>query len=173
MIEIIQTLLNPSVFSALLILSGAVVVLSRKRLHASLALLFFIAGYFVIQIPLISELVITREQKYMAQGVISLCLIVLYCSLGVTLPLLLAAANEAILIAVNIVFLWFGFHEWYHWAIFGTVNYISFMLLCWNWGRRCRADNRGIHGPVEAGRMLDSWWSGGLQTVSNVAEKAQ
>lgn len=167
----IQTLLNQSVFAALLMLAGAVVILSRKRLHASLALLFFVAGYFVTQIPLVSDMAISRNEKYLAQGIISLLLITVYYSLDVTLPLLIALGNEVILIAVNIAFLFGGWHEWYHWAIFGSINYISFAALCFNWGRKCGVVIGGIHPTGEAGRMPNRWFVYGLQESSGMADK--
>jgi len=163
----IQALLNQSVFAALLILAGAVVVLIRKHLHASLALLFFVAGYFVTQIPLISEVVISREDKYIAQAIISLCLITVYFSLDVTLPLLIAMANEVILIAVNVLFTVLTIHEWWHWALFGTINYISFLALCVNWGRRGRVIGR-VHTAGEIGLLPSRWWVHGFQENSGV-----
>jgi len=167
---LIQTLLNQSVFAALLLLAGAVVLYHRKHLHASLALLFFVAGYFVTQLPLVSEVAVTREQKYLAQGIISLCLIAVYSSLDVPLPLLVAMLNEIIQLLVNILFVFWDWHEWYHWAIFGGINYISFLALCLNWGRRGRVIGR-IHPASEAGRLPNRWFVHGLQEDSGMADK--
>jgi len=167
-VSLIQALLNQSVFAALLILAGAVVVLSRKRLHASLALLFFVAGYFVTQIPLVSDMAITTHEKYLAQGVISLLLITVYASLDVTLPLLLAMANEVMLIVINILFTLFDIHPWYHWVLFGVINYISFVALCLNWGRSTGIVIGRIHPAGEAGRLPNRWFVYASQENSTV-----
>lgn len=167
----IQTILNQSVFAALLIVAGATVIVCRARLHASLALLFFVAGYFVTQVPLVSDMAITRNEKYLAQGIISLLLIAVYQSLDVTLPLLIAMVNEVVLITVNITFLFGGWHEWYHWAIFGTVNYISFIALCVNWLGRYDIVNGRIHTACKVGRVPNRWFVYGMQKDSTMAEE--
>jgi hypothetical protein len=133
-VRLIQAILSQDVFSALLVLTGIFLLIKQRHLHASMCLIFFIVGYHVTQIPLVSGWAITIPEKYVAQGIISLCLIALYGTFSdITAPVLVACINELILIGVNIIFLVYPFHSWFHWLIFGVVNWISFVLLVLNW----------------------------------------
>lgn len=151
---LIQTLLNQDFFAAILVLTAIVILLRQRHLHASLALLFFIAGYFATQIPLISGVLITVPQKYVAQGLISLCLVIVYSTLDVTKPLLFATINEVILIAVNIVFSVVDIHPWFQWAIFSAINWLSFLALLYDYSIRGRIESRRttpLHNLVKTG----------------------
>lgn len=148
----IQTLLNQDFFAAVLVVTAFVVLFRQRYLQASMALLFFIGGYFVTQIPLISGALITQPEKYIAQGFISLCLVVVYSSFDITKPLLFATVNEVILIAVNIIFSVVDINEWFHWAIFSAINWLSFMALLYNYKHRGRIEYRTstpLHHPVK------------------------
>ncbi len=140
--KLIQALLNQDVFSALLIITGIVVLIRQKHLQASLALLFFIAGYYVTQIPLISGWAVTLEEKYVAQAVVSLCLIVIYNTIDVTVTLLLASLNELILIAINIAYVVGDHSLWWHWMLFSLINYISYGILLCYYGHIERIHNK-------------------------------
>jgi hypothetical protein len=132
-VRIIQALLNQDVFSSLLVLTGIFLLIKQRHLHASMCLLFFIFGYFATQIPLVSGWAITEVEKYTAQSIISLCLICLYFSFDSTLALVVASINEVILLLVNILFMLYDWHSWHHWVLFGVINWISFLALCYNY----------------------------------------
>lgn len=152
--QLINTILNQDFFAAVLVLTAVVILIRQRHLHASLALLFFIAGYFATQIPLISGVLITLPQKYVAQGFISLCLIMVYSTFDVTRPLLIAMINEVILIAVNIVFSVVEIHAWFHWFIFSAINWLSFLALLYNYKLRGRIESRRLtplHNLVKTG----------------------
>jgi len=136
---IISTLLHENLFGSLLILAGITVLLRQRHLQASVALLFFISGWFVTEIPLRSEYPITQIEKFTAQGLVSLILICAYVSLDdVTKPLLVACTNEVILIGINIASMLYPISPWNHWFLFGVINWISLIALCYNYGRKDR-----------------------------------
>lgn len=138
----IQVVLNQDFFAGVLILTAVVILIRQRHFQASLALLFFIAGYFVTQLPLISGSLTSLPEKYVAQGLISLCLVVVYSTLDVTKPLLFAAINEVILIGVNIVFSVVEIHSWFHWFIFSAVNWLSYLMLLYDYRSRGHIEHR-------------------------------
>lgn len=152
--HLINTILNQDFFAGVLILTAVVILIRQRHFQASLALLFFIAGYFVTQIPLISGYLTSLPEKYVAQGLISLCLVMVYSTLDVTKPLLFAAINEVILIAVNIVFSVVEIHLWYHWFIFSAINWLSFLALLYHYGQRGRIESRR-HTPLH--NLVKTW----------------
>lgn len=125
--DLAEIILNQRAFSALVILNSAAALARPDR--KSLAVLFFACAYFSTQIPLTAGLQTTLAQKYLAQGIVSLALLCFYATTTVTRYIVFSALCELALIATNIVFLTTPIHQWYHWAIFSTINYLSFISL--------------------------------------------
>jgi len=135
--SVLGTVLNQSVFMGLLILAASAAC--RRRDSASVALWFFSAGYLVTQVPFVLGYEIRWEDRLFLQALISIGLVYMYWLLPITRYLILAMVCECALIAVNILSLAINLHEWWHWMLFGVINYTSFIGLCVNkWGPRER-----------------------------------
>jgi len=135
MYAVLGTLLNQYVFLVLLI--GATSAACLRRNAGTVALVFFAAGYLSTQIPLLLGMQIAWEDRLFLQALVSIGMVYMYWLLPITRPLVVAMLCECALIAVNILTLAVNLHEWWHWMLFGVINYTSFISLCINkWGPR-------------------------------------
>jgi hypothetical protein len=167
-VRVIEAILNQDVFSALLVLTGIFLLIKQRHLEASAAVLFFIAGYFCTQIPLVSGYMTGEPEKFIAQASISLCLVAFYSSINVSLPVLVACINEVILIFLNMVFTVVDIHPWHHWAAFSAINYLSFFMLVINWRQQ---NKRFVSERVFGASNAVKAWSNVYTSDSNHLQK--
>ena len=150
--SLISFLLHEDLFGAVLITAGTLILFKRRHLQASIAILFFIAGWFATEIPLLAGYAATDIEKFTAQSTISLCLICLYVSLDAKITLLIATINEVLLLLINVLFMLYDWPAWYHWFAFGVINWASLIALCYNYGSSERVSKRSgtLDSPAKA-----------------------
>lgn len=173
-----ELVLNQSLFSALLIVFCAAALLRPDV--KTLAILFWTAGYFSTQIPLVLGYEIGYSSRLVMQGLVSFCLIVFVLTLPPSKFLIMTACAELAMILINAM--WVGTVEylqiinltsWHHWALFGILNYISFTGVCLNkWGDKER-ESRPITSALRSGISLGHVYDCGSIMGKSPTEMAQ
>jgi len=140
----VEWILNPTVFSFLVIVSCAAALL-RPDIK-TLAVFFWAAAYFSTQVPLALGWEIEQHNKLMLQCVVSLVLLGFYCTIPITRYIYFAMWCETALIALGFITVISNLHDWWHWMLVGIINWAGFASVCLNrWGshseRRARVDN--------------------------------
>jgi hypothetical protein len=143
--------LDQDIFAALAVVIAASALF--KPDSRSYPIVAFALGYFATQIPLLNGLLQALESKYIAQGLVSLVLVAVYSLARPNRYIVFSASCECVLILVNILWMMADWHQWYHWAIFGIINYMSLISLTINkWGARrggsVVAENPRFHYPL-------------------------
>jgi hypothetical protein len=132
-VSLIGTILYPPAFYLLSTTSAA----AALRFKRDTTPLFFCLAYHSTQIPIVFGWLTDVQVKMVMQAAVSLALIVFYATRPQNRFLLIAALCELAMIITNIAFVISNCHQWYHWMIFGILNYIALISITIStWGKR-------------------------------------
>lgn len=159
--QLAEWILDQDRFSALILILCAVALIRPDV--KSLAILFWVLGYFSTQLPLaFLNYEIEYSSQLVMQGLVSFCLIVFFLTVQPSKFLMMSACAELTMILINAVWvslveyaMILEWHPYYQWLAFAILNYISFIGVCLNkWGDKKR-DKRPIESDIRPPRIMD------------------